>query len=541
MRMTGRGCTKQQFLGYLADLKQRNIQNVFLLRGSKCCAPKDGSPVAFEHAEDMVKLTREVHGDFFGIAVAGYPEGHPECPDYKVGLQHLKAKVDAGADVVITQMVFDAGVFIQFCKDCVEVGITCPIIPGMMPIYSYSQAKRCMAAAPAGTSELLDRLQKVQSDDSEVRKVGVEFVQGLMRALVRQGVRGFYFFTMNMESHVTEVLAGLDFAVSTRREMPWRQSCDITRRTQEQVRPIHWSGRSKSYLHLTSKWDEFPNGRWGNAHSPAFRDDATYHASMVLNANTVHCPLFRSISTVRDVCDVFLQFLNGCAELPWTDDLKAEADLLMTDVLQPLNQRGLLTINSQPALNGVPSENPYVGWGPLNGYVYQKPYLEMFCSPQHLPLVLSTFDKYPSLSYIAADATTTNITCSAAYSEGANAMTAVTWGIFPNQEVQQPTIVSRESFLTWAPEAFKLWSAPFQCTSDVPPIIQTIQSQWLLITVVDNEFTKYPSPILRAIGELCDCLPVVGNVEPPVSTPTKRSHMTLTEIEEIRSLLRPEQ
>lgn len=86
------------------------------------------------YATELVGHIRKTHGDYFVIGVAGYPSGHPEATSYEEDLIHLKEKVDAGADFIITQLFFNAQVFLDFVNDCREIGIRVPIIPGIMPI-----------------------------------------------------------------------------------------------------------------------------------------------------------------------------------------------------------------------------------------------------------------------------------------------------------------------------------------------------------------------------------------------------------------------
>lgn len=112
---------------------------MFLIEGEEWKAAVDG----FEHAIDLVKFIRQQYGDYFSITVAGYPEGHPDGYladkiSYEEELANLKAKVDAGADVIITQMFFDVDLFLKFVKKCRDAGIMVPIVPGILPLMSYN-------------------------------------------------------------------------------------------------------------------------------------------------------------------------------------------------------------------------------------------------------------------------------------------------------------------------------------------------------------------------------------------------------------------
>ena len=95
-------------------------------------------PEKFNYSTDLVRHIKADHDDYFTICVAGYPTGHPEASSYEDDLIHLKEKIDAGADFIITQLFFNAGTFKKFVDDCRAIGINCPIIPGIMPILGHS-------------------------------------------------------------------------------------------------------------------------------------------------------------------------------------------------------------------------------------------------------------------------------------------------------------------------------------------------------------------------------------------------------------------
>jgi len=121
---------------HLTKAKDTGIKNILALRGDRDeggegeAAKKGG----FEYATDLVRHIREEHGDEFVVGVAGYPTGHPEATSYEEDLLHLKEKVDAGADFIVTQLFFKTQVYVKFVEDCRRVGIRVPIIPGVMPI-----------------------------------------------------------------------------------------------------------------------------------------------------------------------------------------------------------------------------------------------------------------------------------------------------------------------------------------------------------------------------------------------------------------------
>ena len=128
----------------LEKAKQLGIRNILALRGD----PPKGSEAweacenGFQQAVDLVKFIRAEYGDFFGVAVAGYPEGHISAASMEEDVRFLKEKCDAGADFIITQLFYDTDVFLKWVDQCRAAGITCPIIPGIMPIQNYTGFKR---------------------------------------------------------------------------------------------------------------------------------------------------------------------------------------------------------------------------------------------------------------------------------------------------------------------------------------------------------------------------------------------------------------
>jgi methylenetetrahydrofolate reductase (NADPH) len=357
-------------------VKGIGIRNLLLLRGVSP-PPTDGD---FQNAADLVRFVRNKYGSHFCLAVAGHPLGYDDdTSTYDAAVANLKAKVDAGADLVISSMCFSAPVFLKFCADCHAHGIHCPVLPGIMPIQSRAQFRHWFDKP--GCEELRRRVDEAnRHDDAEVKRIGVEFTTALLKQLFRGGVRGAYFFTMNMEAVVSSIVAACGLNQRAPKELPWRQSADMSRSQREQQRPIYWSGRPTSYMARTlGPTDDFPNGRYGDSMSPAFGENTTYHTALALSAAARRCHWMFACKSLADVCAGFVAFLEGRGRLPWCEEsLAPEAEILLDSTLLPLNRRGLLTINSQPAANGLASDDPQVGWGPPGGFVYQKQYLEFF-------------------------------------------------------------------------------------------------------------------------------------------------------------------
>ena len=178
----------------------------------------------------------------------------------------------------------------------------------------------------------------------------------------------------------------------------------------------------------------------------------------------------------------FVRYLDKQLDsLPWSEaPLTSEADAIKDDLIE-LTKRGLITINSQPAVNGVKSTHPVHGWGPSKGYVYQKAYLELLVSPDIFPEMIARIEKHPDLNYYAV-AKCGNFTTNAP-SEGPN---AVTWGVFPGKEIVQPTIVESISFLAWKDEAFQLgmdWARCFDAGSPSRALIEGMMKNWYLVNI----------------------------------------------------------
>lgn len=161
----------------------------------------------FPRAADFVRFIRNEFGDIFCICVAGYPNMHPESPSKELDLLYLKEKVDAGADLIITQVVFEANVFIKFVNDCKEIGINVPIIPGILLIPNYASlekmSKICNFTVPQSS---LDILQSIKDNDDEVSKYGIKLATNIIKDVFASGTTfGFHLFTLNRTSLASEL------------------------------------------------------------------------------------------------------------------------------------------------------------------------------------------------------------------------------------------------------------------------------------------------------------------------------------------------
>ena len=191
------------------------IENVLALGGDRPRdIPYDKSRDSFQHAIDLVKLIRRfnesgAHPDRrgFGIGVAGFPEGHPATPNRLVEMDHLKAKADAGADYMVTQLFFDNRDFLDFRERCALAGIHVPIIAGIMPVTSIKGFKRIaeLAGGARFPARLLRALQRCENDPEGVRRVGVHFALEQCHDLLDNTVAGIHFYTLN-RSDATRII-----------------------------------------------------------------------------------------------------------------------------------------------------------------------------------------------------------------------------------------------------------------------------------------------------------------------------------------------
>lgn len=160
----------------------------------------------------------------------------------------------------------------------------------------------------------------------------------------------------------------------------------------------------------------------------------------------------------QDVYEVFARFVEGRIPiLPWCESALHSETSTIVEQLANINRAGFLTINSQPAVNGSRSDHPIYGWGGLNGRVYQKAYLEFFASPELLKSIMEVMrlPDHSQLSFYAINSD--KVKYSTSGGEGISNTIALTWGVFPNKEILQPTVFDHDSFVVWSDEVFQLW------------------------------------------------------------------------------------
>lgn len=200
---------------------EAGISNILALGGDppRDRADHDRSRDAFRHGADLVTFIKKFndssgrHPDSrgFGIGVAGFPEGHPATPNRLVEMDHLKAKVNAGADYIVTQLFFSNDDFLDFRDRCTLAGIDVPIIAGIMPITSQKGMARMadLAAGARFPAKLLRAIDRAGDDPEAVERVGIHYATQQCADLLDRGVRGFHFYTLNRSRATREIYASL--------------------------------------------------------------------------------------------------------------------------------------------------------------------------------------------------------------------------------------------------------------------------------------------------------------------------------------------
>ena len=202
------GATVDQLCDYLGRAVGEGVENVVALRGDPPRGDAKFRPVpgGLSYANELVSLVRSKFSAC-GIAVAGYPEMHQEAPSPQVDLANLKRKVDAGADVVITQLFYNNADFFAFRERCREIGIQVPIVPGLLPITNFAQIKRitslCGARLPV---DLVAGLEAAGDDVDKQFELGVDFAIRQTQELIDAEVPGIHFYVLNRSEAAARVL-----------------------------------------------------------------------------------------------------------------------------------------------------------------------------------------------------------------------------------------------------------------------------------------------------------------------------------------------
>ena len=188
-----------------ADMKKLGdigIENILALRGD---IPENNELCRndFRYANELVSFIKAKTN--FSTGVAGYPEGHIESPDLKTDIENLKKKVDAGADAIFTQLFFDNDLFFDYVNRVRNAGIEIPVIAGIMPVISEKQVNRMISMANISVHDKLKQnIKKFKGKD--LIAYGIEFASSQCSALIKEGVKGLHFFTLNKAYSANRIL-----------------------------------------------------------------------------------------------------------------------------------------------------------------------------------------------------------------------------------------------------------------------------------------------------------------------------------------------
>jgi methylenetetrahydrofolate reductase (NADPH) len=202
------GHSKAELKVIIGEMKQRNICNILALRGD----PPQGmehwepAPDGLEYCYQLIELIHS-YDNFFSIGVAGFPEGHIDCPNKETDSKYLKVKIDAGGEFVITQLFFDNKDYFEYAERIRKIGVTVPIIPGILPITDYQALLRfCNTCGTTIPQRVHDIFKPLDGDAEATYKAGVQFAVEQCNELLEGGAPGLHFFTLNKVDPTREIL-----------------------------------------------------------------------------------------------------------------------------------------------------------------------------------------------------------------------------------------------------------------------------------------------------------------------------------------------
>lgn len=570
----------------LGEAKALGIRNILALRGDPPRSEEyrdENSPVdgdsneEFTWAIDLVRYIRRVHGDYFCVGVAAYPEGHadesyPENQDPAHDIPYLVEKTQAGADFIMTQLFYDVHAYTAFEHTLRShpsgVFKEIPIIPGLMPVQSYQILKRTTKLSHAKLPpDIVERLDRVKGDDEAVKRVGVDIVSEIVhgiKSVESTRPRGFHFYTLNLEKAVAFVLErcqlippstpspngyessaienGEDSMLSDglnetnaangnpRKDRRRLSSVNSGPRNRVVV-AVGSSSSSTSYearadeagvpkdkinsrantlaisegegsLGREATWDDYPNGRWGDARSPAYGEIDGYGVSLHVSISHAR-KLWGTPTTAKDISDIFGLHIEAELEaIPWSEaGLNEETSAIRSELLS-LIKRGWWTVASQPAVNGVRSDDKVFGWGPRGGFVFQKAFVELFLPASDWIKLQKKLADLGEVSYYAGNAVG-DFKSSSNGQSGEGAVNAVTWGAFPGKEIITPTIIEEVSFRAWMEEAFGIWrewQRVYPPKSETSKLLERCRKEYWLVNVIHHAYVE-PERLWELLSE----------------------------------------
>ena len=205
------GSSRDEIRSILQKYDRAGVQNILALKGDPPASDKDfiQPEDGFDHAADLVQFIKELYPHMC-VGVAGFPEGHPGTPNRLLEIEYLKAKVDAGADFIVTQLFYNNDDFYDYSERCKLAGINVPIVAGIMPVGSKKGLVRTaeLAAGARIPAKLLKAVNRAETVEM-VKKVGTHWATEQVRDLIDNNVRGIQFFTLNTSTITREIYSSL--------------------------------------------------------------------------------------------------------------------------------------------------------------------------------------------------------------------------------------------------------------------------------------------------------------------------------------------
>ncbi len=203
--------TKNQMKEMIRTYKDEGIDNLLALRGDSPQGMNlDYSKQEMVHAVDLINLIKSEFGSHFSIGGAAFPEGHLESKDKEKEMEYFKLKQDTGMEFAITQLFFDNSYYYDFLDRTEKKGVNIPIIPGIMPITNYQQIEKFIAMCGATVpKELIEKLERVKENREESEKIGIEYAVKQCEDLMKNGVKGLHFYTLNKSKATIKIYENL--------------------------------------------------------------------------------------------------------------------------------------------------------------------------------------------------------------------------------------------------------------------------------------------------------------------------------------------
>jgi methylenetetrahydrofolate reductase (NADPH) len=205
------GSTRDNIRSLLFTYRDMGIKRIVALRGD---LPSGMASIGeFHYANELVSFIRAQTGEYFHIEVAAYPEFHPQANSAREDMLNFKRKIHAGANSAITQYFYNADAYFRFCEEIHKLGVTAPVVPGIMPIVKYSQLARFSDMCGAEIPRWMRKTMESYGDDVEsVQNFGLDIVTKLCEKLIAGGAPGLHFYTLNQATASVEILKRLRLA-----------------------------------------------------------------------------------------------------------------------------------------------------------------------------------------------------------------------------------------------------------------------------------------------------------------------------------------